>query len=314
MSTFCGSQDISGVSKSYKGRPALRDVTLSIAPGELCVLLGPNGAGKTTLISIIAGLQRPESGSVSVRGHDVSRDTLPARAAIGLAGQETAVYPTLRVEQNLRVAGELRGLRAAGLRRHTDQVAFDVGLDQHLGRRAGSLSGGEQRRLHLAQALIGDPPVLLLDEPTVGSDLETRGRVLRLVQERAQAGSVVIYSTHHLEEVSELDSTLALLDGGRVVGRGRPAELIAELARPSIELGLTGTLPPLPDDWDVVTVGDLHRVTLAGPDDELLGRVLQALGPAASRVRSARVVTPGLEGVYLTLTGRSGDELVTSHG
>ncbi len=172
--------DLQGVRKAYGDRPALDGVDLSVGAGSILGLLGPNGAGKTTLVSIVAGLRRPDQGDVRVGGIDVVRIPKAAQALIGLAPQETGVYPTLTVRDNLWFFGGLAGIRRRDRRRRLETLAAALGLEALMERRVGQLSGGERRRVHTALALVGEPPLVLLDEPTTGADVRTRAELPRV--------------------------------------------------------------------------------------------------------------------------------------
>ena len=211
--------EVSGISKSYGPRVALRDVSLSVGAGEIVALLGRNGAGKTTLVSIVAGLRRAESGTVSVGGR------------IGLAPQESGFYPTLTCRQNLRFFARWAGVSRRQIPGMIERLADGLELTGLLDRQARQLSGGEQRRLHTAIALVGDPALVLLDEPTVGADVQTRGRLVEFVRALAAGGTAVVYSTHYLGEVESLGASLVVLDGGVVVARGSVAEVKRRYAR-----------------------------------------------------------------------------------
>jgi ABC-2 type transport system ATP-binding protein len=205
--------EVIGVSKSYGSRTALRDVSFSVGAGEIVALLGRNGAGKTTLVSIVAGLRHADQGTVVVGG------------PIGLAPQETGIYPTLTCRQNLRFFARWTGVPGRRIPEMIERLAEGLELTDLLDRQARQLSGGEQRRLHTAIALVGDPALVLLDEPTVGADVQTRGRLVEFVRSLAAAGTAVVYSTHYLAEVESLGASLVVLDGGVVVARGSIEEI-----------------------------------------------------------------------------------------
>ena len=208
---------------------------LEVGRGEIVGLIGRNGAGKTTLMAIVAGLLRPDRGHVRLCGIDVERRPRAAKAQLGLAPQDVGVYPAATVRENLRLFGALNGVGGARLRSAIAEVADGMGIAELLDRPAGALSGGQQRRVHTAAALLHDPPALLLDEPTVGADVATRSLVLETVRARATSGAAVLYSTHYLHELDELGASLAVLDEGRVVARGSRAALKAQVERPTLE-------------------------------------------------------------------------------
>jgi ABC-2 type transport system ATP-binding protein len=223
----------SGLIKRYGDRNALDGFDLTVSAGEITGLVGHNGAGKTTFVEIVTGLVRPDSGRVTVGGIDAVADSRRARRLIGVAPQEQALYVTATVHDNLRLFGALAGLRRARLRQAIENVAADLRLSEVLGQRVGLLSGGQRRRTQAAAALIGEPRLLLLDEPTAGADPETRQALLAAVRARAAAGVAVVYTTHYLPELADLGATLAVARAGRVIARG---------SQQSLMLGLPGEL------------------------------------------------------------------------
>jgi ABC-2 type transport system ATP-binding protein len=289
--------------KSYDGTPVLDDVNLDVAAGEICALLGPNGAGKTTCVSIIAGLRRPDSGTVLVGGIDAVAHPRQARELLGLAPQDLGLYPTATVRENLRVFGGIAGLRRAALRTRIDELAAVLQLADLLDRRAGLLSGGQKRRVHTAIALLHRPRVLLLDEPTVGADIETRAGLLDVVRRLAQDGAAVCYTTHYLAEIESLDASVAVLEGGRIIARGSIEALTQSHAPPMVELTFDGPAPDIDVGAPAVRDGDALRVQSSEPA-AMAATVIARLGPHGSRLRSVELRRPGLESAYLALTGR----------
>ena len=211
--------------KRYGARMALAGFSLTIAPGEIVGLIGPNGAGKTTFVEIVTGLVRPDAGQVTVGGQNVLRAGRAARRLIGSAPQELALYQAVTVRENLRLFGGLAGLRGRELDRAISRVLDELALGPVAGQRTGALSGGQRRRVQAATAMVGFPPLLLLDEPTAGADPETRSALLAAVRGRAAAGAAVLYTTHYLPELTELNATLALMRAGTVTARGTVDEL-----------------------------------------------------------------------------------------
>jgi ABC-2 type transport system ATP-binding protein len=299
-----------GVVKVHNGRRVLDGVDLEVAPGQIVGLLGPNGAGKTTFVSIVSGLVRPDAGLILVGGVDVTRAPSEARRQLGVAPQETGVYPTLTCRQNLRFFGELSGIRRRGLVDAVDRVAVALGLANLLDRRAGELSGGERRRLHTAIALIHRPPLILLDEPTTGADVATRAELLALVDDVAASGSAVVYSTHYLSEIEQLAASVVILDRGRVLLRGSVADLVASRGTSVVEVRFDGaTAPPLvaPTGAELNVEGPLVRIR-ARDATQAARQVLAQLGPSLGSVQSFEVVHPSLETVFLEVTGRRYDQ------
>ena len=294
---------VTDVSKSYGDHRALDGVSLDVAEGQILGLLGPNGAGKTTLVSIVAGLRRPDAGSVAVDGVDVVRSPQAARALIGLAPQDTGVYPTLSVRDNLRFFAGLAGLRGRDQRDAIDRVASALMLDGLMTRRASQLSGGERRRLHTAIALVHRPRLVLLDEPTTGADVQTRNEILRMVRSLADAGSAVVYSTHYLQEIEQLGADVAFIDRGHIVARGGLDELLRQYASSALALTFSGAVPhALLGDGAVVTDRSV-TITTDAPA-ALAATLLGRLGTHANELRSIEIVHPSLESVFVSLTGR----------
>lgn len=276
---------------------ALDGFDLHIEPGEICGLIGHNGAGKTTFARTVAGLERPDAGSVLVAGVDLATAPRSARGLIGLAPQEPALYPTATLRQNLRLFGGLAGLRGTRLRAELAAVAEELILTDVLDRPIATLSGGQQRRAQAATVLLPRPRVLLLDEPTVGADPTTREALLRLVRTRADEGAAICYTTHYLPELEHLDATLAVAASGRVIARGHRAGLLDGLPG-EVAVTFNG---PVPEQLarPPTAPGEL-RFSTVDPAREL-ARLLRDLGPDTTRVRSAAIREPSLDDLYRSL-------------
>jgi ABC-2 type transport system ATP-binding protein len=232
-----------GLSKRYRSTPALDGFTLHVAAGEIAGLVGHNGAGKTTFVEVVTGLVAPDTGTVRVGGVDTLRDTRRSRELVGSTPQDQALYLSATVRQNLQLFASLAGLRGAERHQHIDQVVDELMLVDIVDRHVELLSGGQRRRVQTATALVGRRPLLLLDEPTVGADPETRRALLEAVRTRAQQGAAVVYTTHYLPELVDLGATIAVARGGRVIARGSQPELLAGLpARVDVEF--EGAPPP----------------------------------------------------------------------
>ncbi|MFE3459602.1 ABC transporter ATP-binding protein [Nocardiopsis aegyptia] len=204
---------------------ALDEFTLTAGAGEIVGLVGHNGAGKTTFANVVAGLLRPDGGHVRVDG----AAPRAARRTLGLAPQHLALYPTVTPRETLRLFGGLHGLRRRALTAAVDEIAESLRLTRFLDRRTGTLSGGQQRRVQAATAMVHRPALLLLDEPTAGVDPETRRALLDAVRARAEQGATVVYTTHYLPELTELGAGLAVARAGRVIARGPASDLLRDL-------------------------------------------------------------------------------------
>jgi len=296
--------DVRGLSKAYGLRQALHAVDLEVAAGEIAALLGRNGAGKTTLVSIVAGLRSADSGRVVIGGVDALADPRRARANLGLAPQETGVYPTLSCRDNLRLFTGLAGMGRKESRVAIDDLAELLGLTELLDRRAKEMSGGERRRLHTAIALVGHPSLVLLDEPTVGADVQTRSQLLRVVRDLALEGAAVVYSTHYFPEVAELDASVAILECGRVLARGSINKVVAQHAVGTVELVFAGHTP------DLTQLFPRNAVTTSGPRVQIktndtaavTGTVLANLDTRAVNLCGLSASQPSLESAFRQLT------------
>jgi ABC-2 type transport system ATP-binding protein len=298
---------VQGLRKAYGPVTALGGVSLAVGQGEILGLLGKNGAGKTTLISVVAGLLRPDAGTVHVSGIDVAREPATARRLVGVAPQNTGVYEVLTVRENLAFFGELSGLRGRELASRIDDLADALLLRPLLSRTAARLSGGEKRRLHTALALMGRPHLLLLDEPTVGADIETRAALLDVVRALAHAGAAVVYTTHYLPEVEALHASVAMLVEGRVIATGSIDTLVAEHGVAVAELRSDGDAPDIAlEGATVVHDGDVLRISAHDPA-AAVAAVLARLGSETARLRAVDLLRPSLDSVFLALTGRRYD-------
>lgn len=215
--------EIAGLTRSFGDTTVLRGVDLSVAPGTVLALLGSNGAGKTTLVRILSTLLHADGGTATVHGHDVASEAADVRASISLTGQFAAVDEVLTGRENLVLVARLR--RLPDPRGVADRLLARFDLEDAGDRRAATYSGGMRRRLDIAMSLIGDPPVLFLDEPTTGLDPQSRNEVWRTVRELADGGTTVLLTTQHLEEAEHLADRIAVLHGGRIIAEGTLAEL-----------------------------------------------------------------------------------------
>lgn len=291
------------VHKAYGEIQALRGASLEVLPGSIVSLLGRNGAGKSTLLSIIAGLLRADSGTVSVNGIDVTGNPAAGNGLVGIAPQKTGVYPPLTVRENLEFFGELAGLRSGARKQRAQEVAEQLGLAQLLDRKAMKLSGGEARRLHTGCALVHQPKVLMLDEPTVGADVETRSQLIDAVRNLAKQGAAIIYTTHYLPEVEALDASIVIIDAGKVLTSGTRQELVAKHSQVGVEFE---TAMRLTDDVvERLRSQRLNDLKYRINEEVSMQTVLQQLSAEQVEVTGCQLIKPDLESVFLTVTGAS---------
>lgn len=217
--------------KSYGTTPAVDDVSFAVAAGEVLGLLGPNGAGKTTTMMMLTGLLKPDGGEVLLDDHALNPRDMGARRSFGFVPQDLAVYPDLTARENLMFFAGMYGLPGAKARSHVDEALKLVGLSEQARQRTHTFSGGMKRRLNLAAGLVHKPSILVLDEPTVGVDPQTRAHLLDRVRQLADGGVVVVYASHYMEEVQAVCDRVAIVDHGRVVTMGSLRELLQGVSR-----------------------------------------------------------------------------------
>jgi ABC-2 type transport system ATP-binding protein len=315
--------EVRDVRKQYapKSPPAIDQVSFDIRRGEVFSLLGPNGAGKSTLISMLCGLVTPDSGDITLFGHPV-RDASPAlRSRIGLVPQELALYDFLSGAENLKFWGRMHGMSPEELNARVTEVGRITGLNDRLKDPVHKYSGGMKRRLNIAIALLHEPDVLIMDEPTVGVDPQSRRNILDAVKDLNKThGLTVIYTSHYMEEVQELSDRVMVLDQGRLIGVGTVGDLIAQAkGRTTVELeiddgdndgiaikqSLARQFANLPGSADAVA-SDAGVVSVQCDDPiELLPQMLGITEMLNCKVRTLQVRQPNLETVFFALTGKT---------
>jgi ABC-2 type transport system ATP-binding protein len=291
---------------------AVQDVNLAVRVGEVFSLLGPNGAGKSTTISMICGLLAPTSGEVNVMGYSVRSEGMKARACLGVVPQEVALYPDLSARENLVFWGKMYGLRGKALNARVDELLKVIGLAERQKDRVSTYSGGMKRRVNIAVALLHKPPIVILDEPTVGIDPQSRRHILDNVKELNRQGTTVLYTTHYMEEAQELSSRIAVMDKGKLIACGTQEELIRLVGeKTQVDLTLNTTSEPVVAAWRG-TAGvsqaslepDCIRV-LVDDSNVVLPHLFEAATRLGARITSVDIKEPSLETVFLLLTGRA---------
>ena len=299
-----------GLVRRFGHRTAVDDVSLVVQPGETYGLLGPNGAGKTTTIRMVCGLLRPDAGTIVVDDQPVTVGGASAKRLIGYVPQEVALYPDLTARENLRFFGRLYRMPRAALDRRIAEVLELVDLTERASDRVETFSGGMRRRLNIAAGIVHRPRLLVLDEPTVGVDPQSRHAILESVNRFGEVGMAVLYTTHYMEEAERLCDRIGIIDRGRLVAEGTRRELIALVEQQdSITLSATGGLEAFAAECQALAGVARADVTssgvqlVVGDGGQLLPRVLELAERHDVAVRSVDLSEPDLEDVFLHLTG-----------
>ena len=301
-----------GLKKTYAGnkkspaKEALKGIDLSIPTGSIFGLLGPNGAGKSTFINILSGLVRKTAGDVSVWGLDIDANPRSARAAIGVVPQEITMDVFFTPKESLEITAGLYGVPKE--KRRTMEILDALGLADKADAYVRQLSGGMKRRLLVAKAMVHAPPILILDEPTAGVDLELRQRLWDQVVELHKQGTTIVLTTHYLEEAQELCDEIAIINQGEVVACQRTDELLATLDRKTLKVTPTEPLAVAPDlsPFEAELCVDGSLAIPYRPSDVQVRDVLDRLNDAGITVRDLTTDEPDLEDVFMDMTYRSG--------
>ncbi len=298
--------------KRYGHRDAVDGVSFDVSPGEVVGLLGPNGAGKTTTLSILSGVIAPDSGRALIGSFDLATAPRQARHCLGLVPQSLALYPTLTALENLVFFGRIQGMASRDAFHRAHGLLEEVGLDDRANDVVNEFSGGMMRRLNIACGMMHFPAAIMLDEPTVGVDPQSRGRIFAVIERAAQAGGAILYSTHYMEEAERLCNRIVLIDHGKIVAQGTDRELIA-LAGSEARLEIM-TKKALPRGWSEgidgvselpweVVDGFAAAATLRALDQ--VPDVLRRAVEFGDEVLEFHVHRPNLQDAFLKLTGHA---------
>jgi len=304
--------EVENLKKSFGDFLAVQGASFQADSGEVLSLLGPNGAGKSTTISMLSGLLAPTSGDACIMGHSVIREPEAAKRSLGVVPQDIALYPDLSARENLVFWGKMYGLRGAELRLRVDEVLEIIGLADRQKDHVGKFSGGMKRRVNIGAALLHKPAVIIMDEPTVGIDPQSRRHILDNVKELNQEGMTVLYTTHYMEEAAELSHHIAIMDQGKVIAYGTHNELIKMVGEKTrIDLGLNTGAEKVLDAWRTtegvarIDAADGKISALVEDSNRVLPRLFETASKAGVRITSVDIQEPNLETVFLHLTGRA---------
>lgn len=303
---------VNDLQKGFGDIQAVGGIEFEVKAGEIFSLLGPNGAGKTTTISIISCLLRPDGGDVQVLDTSILDDPQAVKAFLGVVPQEIALYEDLSARENLNFWGKMYGLRGKLLSDRVAEVLEITGLEDRQKGKVEKYSGGMKRRLNIGIALLNKPEILIMDEPTVGIDPQSRRNILDKVMDFNQEGTTILYTTHYMEEAQELSDHIAIMDHGKLIAYGSHEELVkivGELDR--IELTIDSEAEGLSDSWKTIpgvsqVLSENGQMTLLVDDSNLiLPQIFEAATVKGVRVTSVEITEPNLEAVFLHLTGRA---------
>jgi ABC-2 type transport system ATP-binding protein len=298
--------------KHFGDVQAVCGVSFDVPAGEIFGLLGPNGAGKSTTISMLSGLLAPTDGDATIMGHSIRTEPESAKASLGVVPQDIALYPDLSARENLVFWGKMYGLRGAALKTRVDEVLEVIGLTERQKERVGKYSGGMKRRVNVGVALLHKPAVVIMDEPTVGIDPQSRRHILDNVKELNRQGMSVLYTTHYMEEAAELSHHIAIMDMGKIIACGTHDELIQLVGEQTrIDLTLNAAAEKVLPAWQTtagvsrIDATDGRVTALVDDSNRVLPCLFDAASRAGVRITSVDIQEPNLETVFLHLTGRA---------
>lgn len=298
--------------RSFGNIKAVDGISFEVKQGEIFGLLGPNGAGKSTTISMISTLMNPTSGAILFEGNNIFDNSKEMRKRLGVVPQEIALYPTLSGFQNLSFWGSIYGLKGAELKNKINHVSEIIGLSERLKDRVDKYSGGMKRRLNIGAALLHSPELLIMDEPTVGIDPQSRNHILDTVLKLNEQGMTIIYTSHYMEEVEYLCNRICIMDEGKIIASGTQQELV-ELVNGKTQINVSlndmdhsfiEVLKKIEGVFEAKVLDDTFSI-YGENSDMILAEVIGKVTEHGKRIKSIDVKKPNLEAVFLHLTGKA---------
>lgn len=302
---------VDNLHKSFKKFKAVNGVSFEVKQGEIFGFLGPNGAGKSTTISMISTLLRPNAGEILYKGKNILNNPKAIQKKLGIVPQEIALYPTLSGYENLKFWGNVHGVKGRNLKERIDDVSKIIGIEERLKDKVENYSGGMKRRINIGVALLHEPELLIMDEPTVGIDPQSRNHILDTVLRLNKEGMTIIYTSHYMEEVEYLCTRIGIMDKGKIIALGtkeKLAHIIKDQNKISLKLDkVTSDLIQRIKGIDYVKKVDLlnGEIVLTTDNRESIFKdIIDKISQTDSRILSIDVKKPNLESVFLHLTGR----------
>jgi ABC-2 type transport system ATP-binding protein len=306
--------EVQNLVKKYGDFTAVAGVSFAIEQGEIFSLLGPNGAGKTTTISVLSCLLKPTSGDALIGGYSVARESLQVREVIGVVPQDIALYNMLSARENLMFWGRMYGMGGAALKQRVSEVLEQIGLTDKANAKVETYSGGMKRRVNIGVGLLHKPRIMVMDEPTVGIDPQSRRSILETVKDLNRQGMTVLYTTHYMEEAQELSDRVGIIDHGQLIALGTQKELtkiVGEHDTLRLHIGDEGDAEKLAQALCSIpgvlkcSAADHQVVLVTNEAEETLAPAITRANEAGIRIHSVDIQEPNLETVFLQLTGRA---------
>lgn len=303
--------EVTNLHRKFKEIEAVSGIEFYLNEGEILGLLGPNGAGKSTTISMISSLIKPSQGDIYLNGESIVKNPKPLRDILGLVPQDIALYPDLTGYENLKFFGKVYGLKGKKLEKRINEILVLIGLEDKAKQKVETFSGGMKRRLNIGTALLHQPKILIMDEPTVGIDPQSRNHILETVKKLTKQGMTIIYTSHYMEEAEFLCDRIYIMDHGKIIASGTKDELKDLISREnSLEIkvdlisdSFTSALLNHPRIQGVATDDQIYNLVIKN-NGHLLGEIFHLAEENNVKITSVNVKTPSLEDVFLHLTGR----------